>query len=92
MNDFTISPGLTPERARAAATTYGWGVLPHDHGGFLAECGRHRLVVTFAPDGSFQTADIREGFGGESEPLSETDVIGTLARYGSPVRPDEEQA
>lgn len=36
MNNFTT---LTPERARAAATEYGWSVLPHDNGGFWRGAG-----------------------------------------------------
>ncbi|MFJ5967904.1 hypothetical protein [Streptomyces sp. NPDC093060] len=82
---------LTPEQARAAATGYGWNVLPHDNGGFFAHRGPHQMIVTFAPDGSFRHASVREGANGPEQLLPEGAVIAELVMRGAgPVRPDEE--
>lgn len=86
--DFTI---LKPEQARAAAAAYGWSVLPHDNGGFFAQRGPYQVIVTFAPDGSFRCAFVREGVNGSENSLLEGAVISELAMRGAgPVCPDEE--
>lgn len=82
-----IEPRLTPDQAHAAATAYGWSVLPHDNGGFFAQRGEYRMIVTFAPDGSFRCAQVRKGFDGMAMMLTEGDVVGAFARHGSPQRP-----
>jgi hypothetical protein len=87
---------LTAVQARAAADTYGWSVLLHDNGGFLAQRGRHHLIVTFAEDGSFQHAAVREGLNGPEAFLTEGDVVPKLARHGAtlarPVSGEEQSA
>ncbi len=80
---------LTPPIAFAAATFYGWSVIPHENGGFFAQHGKYRMIVTFAPDNSFRHADVRKGFNGIGMELTEGDVIDTLARHGNPVGSEE---
>lgn len=87
MTHTPLEPALTSTQARAAATAYGWSVLPHDNGGFFAQCGQHRMIVTFAPDGSFRAADVREGRDEMAMALMEEAVVGELARRGNPLRP-----
>lgn len=87
MTYLPLTPVLTPTQALAAATGYNWSVTPHDNGGFFAQSGEHRMIVTFAPDGSFRHANVRKGFDGMAMMLLEGDVIGALARHGSPERP-----
>lgn len=82
---------LTPELARAAATEYGWSVVPHDNGGFFAGRGPHRMIVTFNEHGAFVHASVCEGIDGFQVALIEGAVIGELAVRGAgPVRPGEE--
>jgi hypothetical protein len=84
----TTTPALTSDQARAAATSYGWSVLPHDNGGFFAQRGQHRMIVTFAEDGSFRQAEAREGRDGFAVLLMEGAVVGELAMRGAtPERP-----
>jgi hypothetical protein len=86
--EFRITAPLTPDQARAAAKGYGWSVLPHDNGGFFAQRGQHRMIVTFAEDGSFRHAEVREGRDGFAVSLLEGDVVGQLAMRGAtPERP-----
>jgi hypothetical protein len=74
---------LVSAPARAAAAEYGWSILPHDNGGFLAQRGPRQVIVTFAPDGSFRHASTQEGLNGLAEFLLEGAVVATLAQYGS---------
>ena len=94
MSEFTtITPALTPEQARAAATGCGWSLYPHDNGGFHAQRGQHQMIVTFDEHRDFRTATVQEGRDGFAEMLTEDAVVGALARFGAgPVRPDEEPA
>lgn len=94
MTRIPLEPALTSTQARAAAAAYGWSVLPHDNGGFFAQCGQHRMVVTFAPDGSFRAADVREERNEVAMALMEGAVVGELARRGNALRPvgSEEKA
>jgi len=85
---------LTSEYARAAAAEYGWSILPHDNGGFLAQRGPRQVIVTFAPDGSFRHASTQKGLNGLAEFLLEGSVVTALAQYGSqrPVSSEEKTA
>lgn len=83
---------LTPEQARAAATSYGWSVLPHDNGGFFAQSGQHRMIVDFNEDGSFRCAHVREGRDGMDQALMEGAVVGEFAMRGRPVSGEEKNA
>ncbi|MFK0140700.1 hypothetical protein [Streptomyces murinus] len=90
MSDFELAiiPTLTPDQARAAAASYGWSVLPHDNGGFSAQCGQWRMIVTFAEDGSFRHASVKEGRDGFEASLMENSVVDALAMRGTaPERP-----
>lgn len=88
---YTAPSVLTPDLARATAAAYGWRVLPHDNGGFFAQRGQAEMTVTFAEDGSFRHADVREGRSGFPLFLMEGAVLGELAaRSAGSVRPDEE--
>ena len=87
MTRIPLEPALTSKQARDAAAAYGWSVLPHDHGGFFAQRGQHCMVVTFAPDGSFRAADVRDGHDGMAMALVEGAVVGELARRGNALRP-----
>ena len=81
---------LTPEQAHSAATGYGWSVLPHDNGGFLAQRGPHRMIVTFDEHRAFRCAHLREGVDGFEQSLTEGAVIGQLAMRGAGPRSDGE--
>ncbi|MFM9616838.1 hypothetical protein ACKI14_02610 [Streptomyces turgidiscabies] len=77
-------PRLTPTQALAAATAYGWSVLPHDHGGFFAQVGQHQMVVAFNEDGSFRHAQVRERDGEVPLFLEEGTVVFAFTQYGRP--------
>lgn len=74
---------LTPEQARAAAEAYGWSVLPHDNGGFFAQRGEYRMIVTFDERGTFRHASVCEGLDGFPLSLLGGAVIAQLAVCGA---------
>lgn len=77
-------PRLTPVQALAAATAYGWSVLPHDNGGFFAQADRNQMVVAFNEDGSFRHAQVREGSSEVPLFLEEGTVVYAFMQYGRP--------
>lgn len=86
MTRIQLEPVLTPTQALAAATGYGWSVMPHDNGGFFAQSGEHCMTVVFNDDRTFRCADIRQG-NGMLVMVPEGDVVGRFARHGRTLRP-----
>lgn len=82
-----IESRLTPTQALAAATGYGWSVLPHDNGGFFAQSGGRRMTVVFNDDRTFRCAYIQQGANSTLAMVPEDLVVGRFARHGKPVRP-----
>jgi hypothetical protein len=79
-----IENRLTPDQALAAATAYGWSVLPHDNGGFFAQSGEHQVVVAFNEDRSFRHGQVREGGDGIALFLEEGTVVFAFMQHGRP--------
>lgn len=87
MTRIQLEPALTPTQALAAATGYGWSVLPHDNGGFFAQSDKHCMTVVFNEDRTFRCASIRQGADGMAAMVPEDLVVGRLARHGKPLHP-----
>lgn len=87
MTYLPLTPVLTPTQALAAATGYGWSVLPHDNGGFFAQSGEHRMTVVFNDDRTFRAAHVRRGFSGTMTSVPERLVVGKFAEHGRPLLP-----
>ena len=83
------APTLTPTQALAAATSYGWTVLPHDNGGFFAQSGGNQMVVVFNEDGSFRHAQVREPDAEVPLFLEEGTVVFAFMQYGRPAISEE---
>lgn len=89
MTYLPLEPVLTPAQALAAATGYGWSVIPHDNGGFHAQSGGHRMTVAFNEDGTFRHADIAESQYGTLTIVDEAWVIGRFVQHGRPANSEE---
>jgi hypothetical protein len=87
MTYLRLDPVLTPTQALAAATAYGWSVLPHDNGGFFAQRGEYRMIVVFNEDRTFRAAHVQRGRGGTMTLVPEDFVVGRFARHGRPLPP-----
>lgn len=85
MTHFAADTVLTPAQALAAATGYGWSVVPHDNGGFFAESGTHQMTVVFEEDRTFRCAHVRQSFNSAPVAVSEGGVVGRFAEYGRPL-------
>lgn len=84
MTRLPFEAALTPDQAHAAATAYGWSVLPHDNGGFFAQLGEHCMTVVFNDDRTFRCAHIQQGANSMLAMVPEDLVIGRFAQHGRP--------
>lgn len=83
-----LTARLTLDDARSLAEGRGWSLfLFEDGSGFSAQHDQHSMTVTFADDGSFRHASVREGHNGLAQELREEEVLNRLYQHGAPLRP-----